>query len=202
MKRDYYEILGIGRDASDKEIKAAYRNIIKLCHPDSPDCRMTTKELHEIQEAYDVLSDKRKKAQYDRSISVDTKRDKADSTIVIREGRSGIRPDFRPPFEFSDIFDIFNRPVGSLFNSFFDRDFFNYNRTPQNRLEIILTREEAQKGGVFEIGVPDIHGAKIKSFSLRIPPRVRSGTRLLVDLEEVIGTQGDLEITILTERKR
>jgi DnaJ-class molecular chaperone len=199
MERDYYDILGIGRDASDKEIKAAYRNIIKLCHPDSPDCRMTTKELHEIQEAYDVLSDKRKKARYDRSISVDTKRDDIGSTIVVREGRSGIRLYPRPPFEFSEIFDIFNRSIGSFFNSFFERSFSRYDKTPQKRLEIILTREEAKKGGVFEIGVPDVHGTKISSFSIRIPPGVRSGTRLLVDLEEVIGAYGDLEITILTE---
>ncbi len=200
MDRDYYEILGIERDASEEEIKAAYRNIIKLCHPDSPDCRMTTEELHQIQEAYEVLSDRRKKARYDRMISED--KDIEGNATFVRHGRPDVRSYPNTVSNLTEILGRFSQPFGGIFDFFFDRSFLRDNKAPQSRLEIILTRDEAQKGGVFEIGVPDIHGAKIRSFSIRIPPRVRSGTRLVVDLEEVIGTHGDLEITILTNSKK
>lgn len=202
MERDYYEILEIGRNASKKEIKAAYRNIIKLCHPDSPDCRMTREELHQIQEAYEVLSDNRKRTQYDRMISADKERDTTRNAIFVRHRRSNVRSYQNPLSNFTEILERFSQPFGSLFDFLFDRSFLQNKNAPQRRLEIILTREEAKKGGGVEIGVPDIHDAKIRSFSIRIPPRVRSGTRFLVNLEEVIGTYGDLEITILTDSER
>lgn len=62
-KRDYYEILGVKRDASDKEIKNAYRNLAKEHHPDIGG---DENKFKEISEAYDILSDKDKKANYDR----------------------------------------------------------------------------------------------------------------------------------------
>jgi DnaJ-class molecular chaperone len=202
MERNYYEILGIEKCASEKEIKAAYRNIIKLCHPDSPNCRMTREDLHQVQEAYEVLSNKLKKTQYDRTISADKERDTERNDILVRHERPDVRSYPNTLSNFTEILERFSQPFSSLFDFLFDRSISQNNMAPQRRLEIILTTNEAQKGGVFEIGVPDIHGVKIRSFSIRIPPRVRSGTRLVVDLEEVIGTYGDLEITILKDSKR
>jgi molecular chaperone DnaJ len=65
-KRDYYEVLGIDKNASKDDIKSAYRKLAKQYHPDinhSPDA---PKKFQEVQEAYDVLSDDTKRAQYDR----------------------------------------------------------------------------------------------------------------------------------------
>lgn len=65
-KRDYYEVLGLSKTASKDEIKSAYRKLAKQYHPDinhSPDA---PKKFQEVQEAYDVLSDDNKRAQYDR----------------------------------------------------------------------------------------------------------------------------------------
>ena len=65
-KRDYYEVLGIAKGASKDEIKSAYRKLAKQYHPDinkSPDA---PEKFKEVQEAYDVLYDDQKRAQYDQ----------------------------------------------------------------------------------------------------------------------------------------
>ena len=65
-KRDYYEVLGVGRDASQEEIRKAYRKLARKYHPDvnkSPDAE---EKFKEVKEAYEVLSDPQKKARYDQ----------------------------------------------------------------------------------------------------------------------------------------
>src|SRR6516164_1103730 len=67
MARDYYESLGVKRDASDDEIKKAYRKLARQHHPDrNPGDKQAEAKFKEVQEAYDVLSDKTKRANYDR----------------------------------------------------------------------------------------------------------------------------------------
>ena len=67
MKRDYYEILGIAKNASADEIKKAYRKVAMQYHPDrNPGDKVAEEKFKEAAEAYEVLSDADKKAQYDR----------------------------------------------------------------------------------------------------------------------------------------
>lgn len=66
-KRDYYEVLGVNKNASDDEIKKAYRKVARQYHPDlHPDDKECEAKFKEANEAYEVLSDKDKKARYDQ----------------------------------------------------------------------------------------------------------------------------------------
>lgn len=67
QKRDYYEVLGVGRNATDEEIKRAYRKLAVKYHPDkNPDDPQAEERFKELGEAYDVLMDPDKRAAYDR----------------------------------------------------------------------------------------------------------------------------------------
>jgi molecular chaperone DnaJ len=70
-KRDYYEVLGVGKGASADEIKKAYRGMARQYHPDVNKAADAETKFKEAKEAYDVLSDDQKKAQYDRFGHVD-----------------------------------------------------------------------------------------------------------------------------------
>ena len=65
-KRDYYEVLGVSRQASDEEIKKAYRKLAREAHPDvNKGDPKAEEQFKEINEAYEVLSDTQKRAAYD-----------------------------------------------------------------------------------------------------------------------------------------
>ncbi len=67
QKRDYYEVLGVGHDATDQEIKSAYRKLALKYHPDkNPGDKSAEENFKEAAEAYSVLSDPDKRARYDR----------------------------------------------------------------------------------------------------------------------------------------
>src|SRR5947199_973952 len=64
---DYYKTLGVGKNATDEEIKKAYRKLARQYHPDrNPGDKQAEANFKEVQSAYDVLSDKDKRARFDR----------------------------------------------------------------------------------------------------------------------------------------
>ena len=66
-KRDYYEVLGVAKNADEKTIKKAYRKLAKKYHPDTnPGDKEAEKKFKEVTEAYSVLSDPEKKKLYDQ----------------------------------------------------------------------------------------------------------------------------------------
>src|SRR5690554_2400133 len=66
-KRDYYEVLGVSRGADDAELKKAFRRMAQKYHPDrNPDDKTAEEKFKEAKEAYDVLTDARKRAAYDQ----------------------------------------------------------------------------------------------------------------------------------------
>ncbi len=68
--KDYFKILGISRNATDKEIKSAFRKLARKFHPDlNPHDDKSESEFKEINEAYEILSDKEKKKSYEQYLS-------------------------------------------------------------------------------------------------------------------------------------
>ena len=66
-KKDFYELLGLNRDASEDDIKKAYRKLAMKYHPDrNPDSKEAEEKFKEIKEAYEILSDSQKRAAYDQ----------------------------------------------------------------------------------------------------------------------------------------
>ncbi|MCC7104164.1 MAG: J domain-containing protein, partial [Chloroflexi bacterium] len=66
-RRDYYEVLGVSRGATEKEIRNAYRKLARKTHPDlHPNDKQAAERFKEISEAYEVLSDAEKRKKYDR----------------------------------------------------------------------------------------------------------------------------------------
>ena len=66
-KRDFYEVMGVNRDADDKTIKSAYRKLAMANHPDrNPDDDAAAERFREASEAYEVLKDSQKRAAYDQ----------------------------------------------------------------------------------------------------------------------------------------
>lgn len=150
-KRDYYEILGVPRDASKEDIKKAYRRLAMKYHPDmnKDDPKKAEEKFKEISEAYEVLVDDEKRARYDRF------------------GHEGVQSTFRTGgfdwsdfTHFADISDLFGDFAGVGFgSSFFDQIFGRATRRgPQEgrslRYDVEITIEEAARGVEKELRVP------------------------------------------------
>ncbi len=129
--KDYYQVLGVNKDASQDDIKKAYRKLARKYHPDlNPKDKAAEEKFKEINEAYAVLSDQEKRAQYDRS----------GTTFEQFAGAGGFKGfDSRGGgFDFSDIFgDIFGGRQGA-------EPF--YSRGEDLLMGVELTLEEAFKG--------------------------------------------------------
>ena len=102
-KRDYYEVLGVSKTASDDEIKRAYRGLAKKYHPDmNPGDKEAEAKFKEANEAYDVLSDKDKRQKYDQFGHA-----AFDPSMGGGSGFGGFGGGFSGDFDFGDIFSSF-----------------------------------------------------------------------------------------------
>ena len=138
-EQDYYDTLGVSRDASEDEIRKAYRKLARKYHPDvNPDNKEESEEkFKEISEAYEVLMDKEKRARYDQY----------GKEGVFNGGSGGFQwSDFT---HYQDIEDIFGDLGGSIFDMFFGGG-RRSRRGPQRgsdlRYDISITLHDAFEG--------------------------------------------------------
>ena len=136
-KRDYYEVIGVSKTASDDEIKRAFRKLAKKYHPDVSKEPDAAEKFKEAQEAYAVLSDANKRKQYDQF-----------GHAAFEQGGAGGAGGFDfSGFDFSDIFgDLFGGSSGFDFGFGGSRGGRSSNRATKGRDSVNrmdLTFEEA-----------------------------------------------------------
>jgi molecular chaperone DnaJ len=141
-KKDYYEVLGVNKDAADEEIKKAYRKLAMKHHPDrNPDNPKAEEHFKEAKEAYETLSDGQKRAAYDQY-----------GHAAFEAGGMGGGSPFGAgagagSFDFGDIFgDIFGGSRGGGRNS--------PHRGSDLRYNLEITLEEAARGAQKQIRIP------------------------------------------------
>ena len=142
-KRDYYEVLGLDRSATDDQIKKAYRQQAKKYHPDlNPGDKVAEEKFKEVNEAYEVLSDSDKKAKYDQF------------------GHAGVDPNFGAGGGFNGGFNMDFGDIGDIFSSFFGGGRRTNPNAPRQGSDteqnIVISFEEAAFGCEKEITITRI----------------------------------------------
>jgi curved DNA-binding protein len=220
MAKDYYGILDVSRNASDVEIKKAYRKLAMQYHPDRNPGKekWANEKFKEINEAYGVLGDPQKRRQYDQFGTVGDIGDifgSPSTTTTFEEmmrdlGGAGLRFDF-----LDDIFGDFLKGRGSSFSfrSFGGRpgrvtfearpgqeinldELFGQMRKPRAaRYELTISRQEALQG------VKKILNRKGKKLEVRIPAGVKSGAvvRYRNALQSSDGLPGDILVKVIVK---
>ena len=176
-KRDYYEVLGVDKNASEAEIKSAFRKLAKKYHPDVSKEPDAEEKFKEAQEAYAVLSDANKRSQYDQF-----------GHAAFQGGASGAGGFDFGDFDFSDIFeDLFGGGFASSFGFGSRKNSNRARRGEDTLMRMNLTFEEAVfgctkdvklevtdecdecsgKGGHGEKTCPTCHGSGVETINQR-----------------------------------
>ena len=136
-KRDFYEILGVNRDASSEDIKKAYRKLAMKHHPDrNPDNPKAEAQFKEAKEAYEILSDEQKRTAYDQY------------------GHAGVDPQARSGAGGGGFGDAFSDIFGDIFGGSSGGNRANVYRGADLRYNLEITLEEAAHGSETRIRIP------------------------------------------------
>jgi molecular chaperone DnaJ len=146
-KRDYYAVLGLSRDASEEDIKKAYRKLAMKHHPDrNPDDKGSEEKFKEAKEAYEILSEPKKRAAYDQFGHAGV-----DASAGFGAGRGGMGPEGFGGFAdaFGDIFgEIFGQGQRGRGSGMF--------RGADLRYNLELSLEDAARGTEAKIRIPTL----------------------------------------------
>ena len=199
--KDYYEVLGVPRNSTEKEIKSAFRKLARKYHPDANKNNKTAEDkFKEINEAYEVLGDADKRKRYDtlgnnfRPGSDFTPPPGFDFGFDFTQAGGGTKTQESP---FSDFFEmLFGEAFkGGRASPFGDTFTQGHSRTQSRRkgedhyLELELAIEEAYKGTVRKIDI-SIPGRETRRLEVKIPPKVHEGSKIRMSGEGLPGRNG------------
>jgi DnaJ-class molecular chaperone len=200
MGKDYYQTLGVTRDASSEDIKKAYRKLAMQFHPDRNPGKeeWANEKFKEINEAYGVLGNAEKRQQYDRFGTAGSVGDifgnaatRTTFEDLMREfGQSGLGLDF-----LQSVFGDALRRSGGGFTVGYGPEYSRQARQPQRqnvRYELTITKAEAKKGTTKELT------RNGKTLNLKVPPGVKAGNTLKYPnaCQETDGRPGDILVTV------
>jgi curved DNA-binding protein len=185
--KDYYKILGVERNASEEEIKRAYRQLALKYHPDkNPDDKKAEAQFKEINEAYDVLGDPTKRSKYDQlgsSYRAWERMGGQPGGFDWSQWASGTPGGVR--IEVGDLGDLFGG-FSDFFNTIFggmagqNQDFTGRPQVRTRDIEqpVNISLVEAYKGTT---RVVRVNGRQIE---VKIPPGARTGTKVRINLQK------------------
>ncbi len=194
--KDYYEVMGVAREASQDEIKRAYRRLARKYHPDVSKEANAEERFKEVGEAYEVLSDSEKRAAYDSLGS---------------NWQAGEQ--FRPPPDWEEHFHFGGGQAGGTrsFSDFFEslfgqagfgaggggRTYQFSTRGEDYQTSISLSLEEAYAGTTktLNVDIPEVDpqgrlAHRSRTLTVRIPPGVTDGRRIRLPAQGGAGTGG------------
>lgn len=207
-KKDYYEILDVSKNATEEDIKKAYRKLALKYHPDrNPNNKEAEERFKEISEAYAVLSDKEKRKQYDTY------------------GMSGFQQryteeDIFRGFNLGDLFRDLGFGSGDIFSTIFGRQTGRAGRQRQQQQYYdfgdYISREQRPGAGLdlhYELEIPFMDAVRggtkrvslarqtgVEEVDVKIPRGIESGKKLRLkgkgNIDPYSGRSGDLYITI------